>query len=81
MTLRLDLEREEGHEFGPCCFPEPHDPGVEAAPGGGELDEAFLGRCLGGGGVDGAEVLGDPVPVLAPGEAERVADEVQHTDS
>ena len=38
-----------------------------------------LAGGFGGGGVDGPEVVGDAVPVLAAGETERVADQVQDT--
>ena len=76
-----DLGRvvEERHELGPGVAPQRLDRRVPVPPDGVELVEAGGGVGLVDGGVDGSQIAGHAVPVAARGEAERVADQVQHT--
>src|SRR5579859_4301326 len=73
----LGVVGEEGHELGPGVVPQADDRRVAVAPFVGELVEALPGGLLGGGGVDGAQVAGELVPVLLARIAEGVAHQVQ----
>lgn len=64
-AVDLDVVVQERHELTSGVLPQLGDRRILRAPLLDELGEPFLGRGLGGRGVDRADILGDLISVLA----------------